>query len=368
MTIEERDASRSASAGAQRPDAAAPDPSRFVAPARRAVAAPAAPIGLHAADRALVGVGDWVTAGQPIVERFREAFLLELPARDGLETLAPGDPVDAALLPVGGGRGRHHLRTGDRARLLAVGSDGVARLAVGRGPQLVQSPIDGIVEALEAGRLIIRAAGVGLHGQVAWGQPVHGRLVISVTSPDAELRASAIDIAAAGSILLAGARLDIEALTRARAIGAAGVICGGLVGRELRQLDELDVRQRAALHDAAPFAVLTLDGYGRRPVPALAWDLLVEAAGRPVGLLPEARLAIIGGDPATLAPTLRDAAAVRITAGEGNGRVGRLVGLAGPLRRAGGMYQPSGFVEELIAVDGQPRRRAVPLADLERLG
>ena len=111
--------------------------------------------------------------------------------------------------------------------------------------------------------------------------------MLGVTSPDAELRASAIDIAAAGSVLVAGARLDIEALTRARAIGVAGIICGGLVGRELRQLEESDQRQRAALHSTTPFAVIALDGYGRRIVPALAWELLVAAAGRPTGLFPD---------------------------------------------------------------------------------
>ena len=132
------------------------------------------------------------------------------------------------------------------------------------GPQTLASPVDGEVEELGAGHIGLRAAGVGLVGRIGWGQPVHGRLMLGVSSPDAELRASAIDIAAAGSILVAGARLDIEALTRARAIGVAGIICGGLVGRELRQLEESDQRQRAALHSTTPFAVIALDGYGRR--------------------------------------------------------------------------------------------------------
>ena len=58
---------------------------------------------------------------------------------------------------------------------------------------------------------------------------------------------------------------------------------------------------------------------------------------------------------------------MRITSGEGTGRVARLVGLAGPVRRPGGMYLPSGFIEE-TGPDGSPRRRIVPLSDLERLG
>jgi len=346
---------------------AAVDPVRFLTPAARATLAPVARLRLHPADRALVDLGDVVSSGQPVIEHCRETFLLEVPARGAIAELGPGGVVDLALLPAGGPIGNRHARAGDRARLLFIGPDGVARVALGRSPQIIASPVDGEVEEVEAGHIAIRSGGIGLVGRIAWGQPVHGRLMLGVSAPDAELRASAIDIAAAGSILVAGARLDIEALTRARAIGVAGILCGGLVGRELRQLEESDIRQRAALHTTAPFAVVALDGYGRRIVPTNAWELLLAAAGRPVGLFPDSRLAVIGGDPAGLEVPDHEPDAVRITSGEGTGRVARLVGLAGPMRRPGGSYLACGFIEE-TGGDGSPRRRIVPLSDLERLG
>lgn len=344
-----------------------PEPIRYIPAPEIATLAPLARLRLHPADRPLVAEGEAVVSGQPLLEAARETFLLEVPARGPLASLAPGDEVDPEWLPASAPIGRPHAKSGDIARLLAVGLDGIARVALGRGPQLVGSPVDGVVEEVGPGHLGIRADGIGLVGRIGWGQPVQGRLMMGVSGPDMELRASAIDIAAAGSILVAGARLDIEALTRARAIGVAGIICGGLVGRELRQLDESDQRQRAALHATIPFAVIALDGYGRRIVPTLAWELLSAAAGRPTGLLPDARLAVIGGDPTTLDVPIHEPDAVRITAGEGAGRVARLVGLAGPVRRPGGLYLPSGFIEE-TGLDGSPRRRIVPLSDLERLG
>lgn len=344
-----------------------PDPIRFVPGSEMATLAPLARVRLHPADRPLVTEGMAVASGQPLLEAARETFLLEVPARGPIAGLAPGDEVDLEWLPMSAPIGRPHARTGDIARLLAIGPDGIARVALGRGPQPVGSPVDGIVEEVGPGHLGIRADGLGLIGRIGWGQPVQGRLMMGVAGPDMELRASAIDIAAAGSILVAGARLDIEALTRARAIGVAGIICGGLVGRELRQLEESDQRQRAALHATTPFAVIALDGFGRRIIPTLAWELLTAAAGRPTGMLPDARLAVIGGDPTTLDVPIHEADVVRITAGEGVGRVARLVGLAGPVRRPGGLYLPSGFIEE-TGLDGSPRRRIVPLSDLERLG
>jgi hypothetical protein len=320
---------------------------------------------LGPADRALVEVGEHVASGDPILERARDTFQIEAPARGALEGLQPGDALDAAWLPAGG-LGRPSPRAGDRARLVYVGPDGIARVALGRSLQVVTSPVDGEVVELAAGHIGVRAAGVALVGGIGWGEPVHGRLLLGVSGPDAELRASALDIGAAGSVLVAGARVDIEALTRARAIGVAGVICGGLVGRELRQLEESDVRQRAALHAAPPFGVVALDGYGRRVVPTLAWDLLVAAAGRPVGLVPDARLAVVGGDASRLPLASHDPGDVRITSGEGAGRVARLVGLTGPVRWPGGAYLPGGYVED-PGTDGLVHRRTAPLNDLERL-
>jgi hypothetical protein len=343
------------------------DPVRFLAPADRPILAPLARLRLRPADRVLVALGESVVSGQPVIEHCRETHLVEVPAKGGLAQLSPGDEVELSALAGGGSIGRQAVREGDRARLLFIGPDGTARVALGRSPQVVASPVEGEIEEVAAGHVAIRSAGIGLPGRIGWGQPVHGRLMLGVTTPDAELRASAIDIAAAGSILVAGARLDIEALTRARAIGVAGIICGGLVGRELRQLEESDIRQRAALHATAPFAVVALDGYGRRIVPTHAWELLVAAAGRPAGLFPETRLAVIGGEPAHLDLPDHEPSSVRITSGEGIGREARLVGLAGPMRRPGGMYLPCGFIEE-TGPDGTPRRRIVPLSDLERLG
>lgn len=345
---------------------AVPPPSAFLARALSVVRDPVATFRLHPADGAHVAEGERVAAGQPIAERCRETVLLEVPARGELLDLAPGAAIDPAFL-AGGFLNRTPVQPGDRARLLDVGPDGTARVALGRAPEVVLSPIAGVVTEVGPGRIVVHAEGTGLAGRIGWGEPVHGRIVLGVPSPDAELRAAAIDIAAAGSILVAGARVDIEALTRARAIGVAGIVCGGIVGRELAQLAGSDLRQRAALNVAAPFALIALDGYGRRIVPEPVWERLAAAEGSVAGLLPDAKLIVLAPD-APAPPTPADTAGMALlTAGESAGRVVRLVGLAGPVRMGAAGYQPAGFIEE-ASPDGEVRRRIVPLADLERLG
>lgn len=341
---------------------------RMVVPGALPMPNPLVTLRLHVADRALVQEGAHVEPGQPIIERSRETTAADVADGPATASASLGDAIDPGQIAAAAGR-RNPLRPGDRPHLLFRGSDGRARLAVGRRQVVVTAPVAGVVEHLGAGTLSIRAEGVGLRAPSGWGLPVQGPLVLGVASPDAELRASALDVGAAGCIVVAGARADIESLTRARAIGVAGILSGGIVGRELRQLEEADRRQRAALHAAAAFAVVSLDGFGRRPIPGPSWDLLRAAEGRTVGLVPEAGWVVIGGEIAgLLEASARPPGSVRITAGDGLGREGLLAGLAGPLRRAGGLYQSAGIVEGVAAGDGEPSRRAVPLADLERFG
>jgi hypothetical protein len=340
-------------------------PERFVPPAVLPVASPLLRVPLQLSDRVLLVPGGSVEAGQPLVERFREQEMIDVATDAALLALRPGDPVDRALAAR---RDRRAARLGGRARVVGHGRDGRTRLAMGRHDIAVFSPVAGRAEAVLPARIDLRAQGVGIPGRVAFGRPVHGRILVAASGPNAELRSSSIDVSAAGAILVVGARLDIEAISRARAIGVAGVISGGIVGRELRQLEEAEVRQRAALHPAAPFALLAFGGYGRRPIPPHVWSMLVAAEGRPAGILPEGSMLVIGGDPEPLlAAGRRAAGAVAVTAGEHAGREGRLLGLAGARRWPGGSHGPGAFVEVEVA-PGMVERVCVPVSDLERLG
>ena len=187
----------------------------------------------------------------------RETTLLEVPLRGELGRIWPRarSSTRRSSSRRGASVAISH-EPGDRAYLLYVGADRIARVVLARSPVTMTSPIDGVAEEVTAEPH--RAAGLGYRCcavRSAGGSRSSGRRrPRGRCHPDAELRSGAVDISAAGSILVAGARLDIEALTRARAIGVAGIICGGVVGRELQQLEESDVRQRAALHALTPFA------------------------------------------------------------------------------------------------------------------
>lgn len=340
---------------------------RFVAPAAMPRREPVISLSLRLSDRPMVVPGQRVELGQPIVEHFRDQELLEVGTTAAIVALRPGDRFDG---PVPQLKGRRSGRGDDRpvhGRLIEHGRDGMSRLAVGEGEAPVISPAAGQVVALTPGRIDIRAEGLAIGGCLGWGRPAAGRLMLAARDPDAEVRASSIDVAAAGAVLVVGARVDIETLSRARAIGVSGLVSGGVAGHDIEQLEGSEARQRAALHASAPFALLGLAGHGRVALPRHLWDVLAAADGRPAGILPGSRLLLVGGDPAPLlAAAGRPPGSVRIVGGEHGGEEGLLVGLTGIRRWPDGAYAPGGFVE-LVDAAGRTERVTVPLGALERL-
>ena len=345
-----------------------PDPGRFVVPAARPERERLLRLPLGLADRPLVVPGQRVAMGQPIIEHFRDQEVLEVPTSAALIRLHPGDILDNVPGPQSGRLGRRSSGTAYRTRVCEHGRDGTTHLVAGSNAVTLTAPASGVIEAIIPGCLYLRADGLAVDARVGWGRPSWGRIVIAVDRPDAEIQTSRIDVTAAGAILVVGTRIDVEAVSRARAIGAAAIISGGVASRDLRQLTSSEARQQAALHAAAPFGLLALGGYGRVPIPAHLWALLVAADGRHAGIVPASRSLIIDGDPGPLVEAAsRPPGTVRAISGQHRDHEGVLVGLSGPRRWPGGSYAPGGFVE-LEGEGGRGERHCVPLTTLERLG
>jgi hypothetical protein len=329
---------------------------------RRAVREPLCRFALRPADRPLVKAGDRISAGDPILERIREASVAELRLPPGVDEPSPGTLVDRDQDVVDGG-GRRPIRFDGVGRVLYVAPGRRLRVAIGRHGDLVTSSVPGVVEAVSRDAVSIRADGIGLPGVLVAGAATYGRLVLAVDRPDAELPTGAIDVGGEGAILVAGARLDVESLSRARAMGVRGIVAGGVVGRDLRAFMASEARQRAGLHTSLSFGLIVLDGYGKRPIPEPIWRILSAAAGQEVGIVPEPEMLVI--DAAQSIPPV-SADAVRVCGGEWFGRQGRLLGPAGRWRLQGGLQGPAARVA-LEASGREPAAEAVvAIADLER--
>ena len=193
------------------------------------------------------------------------AARLHRSARDaaGLLAVTPGTYVDAGDLIAGDGGGRQ-VRADEPCLFLGYDADdGTALVAPLLGSEPIVGHVRGEVSAVEDDGIEIRIAGALLHGVDGSGGAVHGELRVAVHDPADELRAAAIDVSATGRIIVGGSRASAETLTRARAMGVAGIVLGGVLDKELRDFEAIQRRRRQSGGAQGDFAIVLLEGYGK---------------------------------------------------------------------------------------------------------
>jgi len=303
-------------------------------------------------DRPLVAAGEAVDPGAPLAERLRDARTIVV---DGPPAGSPEGPGDA-WTPTGL-RGRDPLPT--RTAELLFRSGGHWRIGTGAGIETLETPIGGTVVAVTPGVGIrLRAEATGLRGAEVLAGPSAGRLEI-VTGAGGEVRASEINVGAAGAVIVAGARMDAEALTRARAVGVRGVIVASLGMKERRDFLASEKRGRAGAHALPPFSILVLDGALRRPIASAVMAILERLAGRTVAIVADPPCLLFDAGDLELPEPPRGA--IRVVSGPLAGAEGTWAGLAGPRRQPDGVVTEAGLVRF-----GERPAVAVPLGDLER--
>jgi len=175
----------------------------------------------------------------------------------------PGARLDAGAVLADDGAGRQ-VRVSEACLFLGYDlDDGSAMVAPLSGSEPVLGHVRGEVVSVEADAIELRVAGALLIGVGGSGNAVHGELRLAVHEPGDELRASAIDVGATGRIVVGGSRASAETLTRARAMGVAGIVLGGVLDKELRDFEATQQRRREIGGVRGDFAVLLLEGYGK---------------------------------------------------------------------------------------------------------
>lgn len=175
----------------------------------------------------------------------------------------PGATLDAGSILAQDDRGRQ-VRVGEACILLGYDlDDGSAMIAPLSGSEPVLGHVRGEVVSLESNAIELRIAGALVTGVGGSGNAVHGELHVAVHEPGDELRASAIDVGATGRIIVGGSRASAETLTRARAMGVAGIVLGGILDKELRDFEATQLRRREIGGVRGDFAVILLEGFGK---------------------------------------------------------------------------------------------------------
>ncbi len=314
-------------------------------------------IPLPPGDRPLVEPGAVVRPGDLLLEHVRDRRV------DEVEVRMPegGRPLSGSRwAPVPGRRRRRESLVVGELLAPVSGKATRWRLVTGEHRAQTTSSVSGIVVEVRPGAVIrLRIEGLAIRGAFAAGASARGRLELA-TDPFGDLRPGGIDVGRTGSILVVGSRIDAEALTRARAMGVRGIVAASIAGKDLRDFQASEHRQRAALHMPEPFGVLALDGTVKRPISTPVAALLERLAGHEVALLVDPP-ALVFDETGVSLPTMPPDW-VRVRSGPNVGAEGRVLELAGLRRFAGNVHLEAALVE----LDGQAPIE-LPLGDLERL-
>jgi hypothetical protein len=203
---------------------------------------------------------------------------------DLLATVRPGERVEAGQT-LGAVEGEGSVTAPVAGLVLAVSRrDGTVLLSPLGGEEPVISHVRGKVRAIEEGSLLVEVPAARLRGVGGSGEAVHGELVVGVGSSEDELRAGAIDSAATGRILVGGSRASAETLTRARAMGVAGIVLGGILDKELRDFEAIQRRRRLAGGPTEAFGILLVEGFGKVGIDPQLFSWFRTHAGRVASL------------------------------------------------------------------------------------
>jgi len=236
-------------------------------------------------------VGDEVRAG----DRLAGGTLFGSPVRvEGARRLGVGpEDVDrVARVSVGTdvARGTVLARTGRRfARVVTAPVDGrlVHRTYEGdfyvapiTGTWTVRASMDGTVIRSDDAAVSVEGSAWGLGGVAAYGPDAFGELALGVDAPMDELSPSRIDVRRHDTILIGGARIAAEAITRAHACGVAGLVAGAAPAGGLRVVygDEVTASGSPTVEDRP--TVLCLVGFGSGPLPTEIYRPFVAFSGR----------------------------------------------------------------------------------------
>ncbi|HEX9269869.1 MAG TPA: hypothetical protein VF998_08510 [Candidatus Limnocylindria bacterium] len=236
-------------------------------------------------------VGDGVRAGEPLATGTMLSSAVRV---DGARRLGvTPDDVDRVMSVAIGAeliRGAVIARTGRRfaravtspvdGRLIHRSVEGDFYVAPINGTWTVRATIDGTVIRSDDAAVVVEGPAWALGGVAAYGPDAIGELALGVDAPIDELAPSRIDVRLRDRIIVGGARIAAEAITRAHACGVAGLVAGAAPAGGLRVVygEEVTAAGGPTFEDRP--TVLCLLGFGTAPLPREIYLPLVEFSGR----------------------------------------------------------------------------------------
>ncbi|MGH7228073.1 MAG: hypothetical protein ACREIH_02565 [Nitrospiraceae bacterium] len=141
--------------------------------------------------------------------------------------------------------------------------------------------VDGTVVDIHPGQgVTVETSCSMVQGIFGIGGETWGGLMMAVDSPEKTLSASQLLPAMKNKIVVGGAFLGIETMRRARELGVASLVVGGIHDRDLRELLGYDLGVAITGTEQVGFTLVITEGFGTIPMATKTFELLATHAGQ----------------------------------------------------------------------------------------
>ncbi|MEE2908520.1 MAG: hypothetical protein VX527_11905 [Planctomycetota bacterium] len=137
-----------------------------------------------------------------------------------------------------------------------------------------------VVEVLEEEGCIIEADVAFIQGIFGIGGETHGTIRVVVDSHEQSLGPEGITEDMAGCVIVGGARMTVESIKRAKAVGAAAVVSGGIDDQDLKNFLGYDLGVAITGRERVGLTVIVTEGFGDIAMAHRTFELLKAHEGR----------------------------------------------------------------------------------------
>ncbi len=240
--------------------------------------------------------------------------------------------------------------------------------------------IDGVVVDVQAEQgVTVETVCTLVQGIFGVGGEISGELVIGVESPEEHLTPARLTTDMKGKVVVGGSFLSADTMARAREVGLAALVVGGIHDKDLRELLGYDLGVAITGTERVGFTLVLTEGFGAIPMAPKTYRLLSAHAGqkasvsgatqiragviRPEIIIPKPQAVAQGAVESDIGERggLKVGDVIRVIRDPLFGQIGQVVALPGELRT----IETESLVRVLEVEFPDKRRAVIPRANIE---
>ena len=243
-----------------------------------------------------VGVGERVAAETVVAETFLEGDVFPIKVA-GMLGANPSELVGLMLKKIG-----DTVQVGDalarskgifgmmktEAKSTAAGilesvseSTGMVIIRGAKTPVQVRAYVAGkVVEVIPGEGVVVETDALFVQGIFGVGGETWGPLVVAAKAHSEDLQEKHIEPSMKGAVVVGGARMTAGGIRRAREVGVAALICGGIDDADLRDVLGYDLGVAVTGSEKIGITLLVTEGFGDIAMAKRTFQLLLAHAGK----------------------------------------------------------------------------------------